>query len=306
MLSPKKPKPGVEAAGKLLLLDQYDFAVDKPAIQDALNDVVARLENDEILTSQSFEPHDLAAFLTRCIEACHDALDNQQDAPPRQARWYHDLRFAVGDAPANCCGESISLNQAIAGGHGSSAGGGEVFYWDPVEGNPTNNLTLPAEAEGSWVETVSQAAKDARYLFGVGRLRLFVLALAFNEDEKALRFLIFHRGGLTASEACNIAEPGGLKEVGRLFLTLALWTTPGDAGFIPFFTETEYALPADESGKDYVIATVDEVLSRSPEIRGKATVVSRVHLPHSSPAEGGFFHEQCSNSTLTLPQVVIF
>lgn len=75
MLSPKKPKPHVEAAGELLPQDRYDCTVDTLAFRNALDHVVARLENNCILTSQSFDPHNLAVFLTRCVEVCHNALD---------------------------------------------------------------------------------------------------------------------------------------------------------------------------------------------------------------------------------------
>jgi len=101
MLSPKTPKhcPGVP--GELLLLDQYDCMVEELALQDALNDVVTRLENDDILTSRPFGVHNLTSLLTRCVEACHDALDKQQDAPLRQDRWYNDIQSTVGSAPAD-------------------------------------------------------------------------------------------------------------------------------------------------------------------------------------------------------------
>ena len=74
MLSPKGPKHWLEPAGELLPLDHYDCVVDELAVRSALDDVVMRFENDEILTPRS-EHHDLAAFLTRCIGVCHDALN---------------------------------------------------------------------------------------------------------------------------------------------------------------------------------------------------------------------------------------
>ena len=301
MLSPETPKPGLEAAGKLLQLDQYDCTVDGPAFQNALDDVVTRLGNGAILTSQSFEHHDLAVFLNKCVEACHDALDKQQDSPRRQDRWYKDLRFTIRSTSSFRPGESVPLKPLIAGGR-VFLKGDEVLYWNPLLRRRTSSLTLPVDVGSSWKEIVCQASEDARRLSCASPMRSFTLILAFNRDEKALRFLIYYHGGLTTSEPCNITEPGGLKDVGRLFLVLALWTTPGDAGFIPSCTNAKYLLPADQLGKDYVVAEADGLLSWSLRIRGSLGVVSRVHLLRGPSKRGGFSHDRCSNGTLTFPQ----
>jgi hypothetical protein len=287
MLSPKKPKPDIEAVGKLLLLDEYECVADGLVFQDTLNDVVTRFDNKP--TSQSLDHRDLAVFLTRCVEACHDALDKQQYAPPRQDRWYKDLQFSVGNSPAAPSGEFVPFKPNIVAGQGLSALGHKTLYRDPLEAKSAHRITLLVETEGSWKVAVSQASDNARRLFGASRIRSFALVLAFNQDSNALRFLIFHHGGLTASEPCNITELGGFTEVVRIFLALAFWSTPVGAKFIPSCTDTKYALPADHLGKNYTLAAVGDVLSRSLRIRGKMTLVSRLHPLQNSPAEGGFF-----------------
>ena len=279
MLSPKSPKQGLEGAEELLPLDRYDCVVDEPAFQNALEEVVARLGSNEILTSQSFEHHDLVAFSATCIEVCHDALDKQQGAPLRQDRWYRDFQFTSGS------GES---EPAITDEHRFSVEGDELVHRDPRRGKPTNWLMLPVEAKRSWKEAVSKASDATRRLPGANRVRSFTLALALDQGENALRFLIFHHGGLTASEPCKITAPGGLKEIARLFLVLASWSTSGDAGFVDCCTDTEYVLPADQLGENYVLAGVDEVLSCSPRVRGRMTLVSRLRLSRNFPMEGGF------------------
>ena len=297
MLSPKGPKHWLEPAGELLPLDHYDCMVDELAVQNALHDVVLRLETDEILTLQSFiEPHDLAGFLTRCIGACHDALDKQPNAPLRQDRWFNDLQFTVTSTIDDGSG---SLQPHITGGHRFSVRGDELLYWDPLEGKSTDRSALPVEVGVSWKQIVSRASEDACRLFDANRTRLFAIVLGFNQDENALQFLIFHPGGLTASWPCSVAQPGGLKGVGRLFLALASWRTPGDAGFIPSYTNTAYMLPSDQSGESYTLAAVDDILSRPPRIRGRMTAVSRLRL---LPMEGGSSRDLCSNSIPTLPQ----
>ena len=301
MLSAKTPKSLLETAGELLRLDQYDCAVDGPAFQNALDDVARHLKDDAILTSQPFEYHDLVAFLNRCVEACHDALDKQQDTPLRQDRWYKDLRFTIRDVSPTCPGESVSPRPLIAGGC-IFLKGDEVLYWNPLLRRRISSLTLPVEVGSSWKEIVCEASEDARRLFGASPMRSFALMLAFDQDEKALRFLIYHHGGITASESCNVTEPGGLKDIGRLFLALVSWTTPGDAGFVPSCTNARYLVPADRLGKDYVVAEVGGLLSWSLRIRGRMGVVSRVHLLQGPPKKGGLSHGRCSNGTLTFPQ----
>ena len=78
ILSPKTPKHGIDAAGKLLELHQYDCDVDSQPFQDALHDVVARLEPFTPQTPGSAEEASystLAKFLTGCVKVCHRALD---------------------------------------------------------------------------------------------------------------------------------------------------------------------------------------------------------------------------------------
>ena len=257
MLSPKKPKPGVEVVGRLLPLDQYDCVADGLLFQETLDDVITHLKNDNEPTSQSLDRHGLATFLTRCITACRDALDKQQCAPPPQDRWFKDVNLTLTGVRATA-GEPVPFKSDIAYGQGLSQLRGKAI---PLEDKSPHRIMLLVEAEGPWKETISQASDSARHLFGASQVRSFVLVLAFNWDSKALRFLIFHHGGVTASEPCNIAEFGGLKEAVRMFLALAFWSTPVGTGFIPSCTNTEYALPADCLGKSYKLAAVDDVLS---------------------------------------------
>lgn len=149
MLSPKKPKPGVEAAGKLLRPHEYDCTVDGPVFQDTLNDVVARLKTDTKPTSQLLDPHYLAVFLAKCVEVCHDALDKQQCAPLRQDRWYKNLQFTIKGVSTTPSGEPVP---DIAAKQGQSALGEESAH----------RVTLSVETEGSWKEMVIQAFYGAR------------------------------------------------------------------------------------------------------------------------------------------------
>ena len=78
MLSPKTPKHGVEATGKLLLLHQYDCIVDELPFQAALDDAAKQLRTftpQAAGSGESASYPSLAEFLTGCVRACRDALD---------------------------------------------------------------------------------------------------------------------------------------------------------------------------------------------------------------------------------------
>jgi len=125
---------------------------------------------------------------------------------------------------------------------------------------------------------VSQAATYARCVFGASPVQTFALILAFNHDNSLLRFLVFHPGGLTASDEYNVTKRDGLKEITRLLLTLVSWHTAGDAGAIMCCNDTAYFLPADQEGEGNVSAIIEGTLSRPHCIRGRRTFVHRLHL----------------------------
>ena len=288
ILSPKTPKRGIDATGKLLALDQYDCIVDEQPFQSALDDVVTRLGPFTPLAPGSTESESypsLAKFLTKWVKECHNALDKQHGFPARRERWYEKLEFTVGRLLGDGIDHAKPLNPDIVGGKGISALAKETLYWKPPPEKSTHRVTLPVEVKRNWRNLVSQAATYARCLFGADPMRIFALVLGFNQERNTLRFLVFHHGGLVASEECNITEHAGLKEATRLFLTLASWGTAEEAGFITCCSDTTYLLPRDQEGTSHVSTAVEHVLFWSLCIRGRMTLVSRLRLPTSdSPA----------------------
>ena len=224
MLSAKQPKAGVGAVGDPLMLDQYDCAVDTEPFQNALKDVSHKLAPRRIQTQGSgevgFYP-DLAKFLTTCIRECHKSLDKEEEAP--QNRWYRDLQFVKAKQPVDRI-EGAVLKPDLTGGVGVSAISEERLSWVLPEGEPDHQLTIPVEVKNNWRDMVLQASTYARALFSVDRPRSFALTLTFNQDTHGSRFLVLHRGGVTASELCNISEADGQKNILRLFLALTSWT----------------------------------------------------------------------------------
>jgi len=126
VLSPKepRPKPDIGAPRELFLLHEYDCIVDSQPFQNALNDVVARLGTFTPRAPGAGEPayyRGLAKFLTNCANVCHDALDEQEEFPTRQERWYDNLEFTVGRPVVDGVEGAPPLKPDITGGKGISA-----------------------------------------------------------------------------------------------------------------------------------------------------------------------------------------
>ena len=260
--------------------------VDEQPFKAALEDVIAGFRTFNPPPARAPEKDyysGLARFFTGCIKACHDALDKNQTIFPIQERWYKNLEFTVGKPVMDGVERAAPLKPDITGGNGISAFSEERLYWKPPPDKPTHMITIPVEVKNDWKSMTSQAATYARCLFSANPTITFALVLAFNQGTNALRFLVFHHGGLTASKECNITKRDGLKDAARLFLTLTSWRTPGEAGIITCYNDTTYLLPGDKEGTRHVSAEVNHTLSRYICVRGRATFVSSLRLPGSSP-----------------------
>jgi len=284
MLSPKTPKYDIEAPGNLLQLHQYDCVVDELPFQTALDDAVRQLRTftpQAAGSGESASYPSLAEFLTGCVGACHDALNGQDGFPALENRWYQKLEFTIAQNVVDGVDHASALRPDISGGKGIFALREERLYWKPPPDKPTHRITLPVEVKNTWRGMVSQAATYARCLFSASPMQTFALVLAFNQKSNTLRFLVFHHGGLTASEEHDISKQDGLKEITRLFLTLASWGTAEEAGVITCYSGTSHLLPGDPKGTSHVLAEVEGILSWYHCVRGRTTFVSRLRLPAS-------------------------
>ena len=301
ILSPKQPKPTVVVGKELLPLSDYDCAVDKSAFEAALEIVVSRLEPYRGAPSSGGEASHYKPFVTylnTCVAECHSALDDQRKSkqvcdgqsmlPERSKRWYRDLRFVVGRTVAEGIEGAFPLKPDITGQLGASRRGEERLQWNPPSDQPTGGIVLPVEVKSDWKDLICQAATYARAKFSERPMQMFTIVLAFNHQSNEFRLLVFHRGGLAASQQEDIGVKGdskGLEGFARLFLTLALWTTAEETGIVPCGDGTTYLLPADKEGETHVACTVKGIIFRSLCVRGRMTHILTLNPPKAEGSQ---------------------
>ncbi|KAF8206325.1 hypothetical protein K438DRAFT_1817003 [Mycena galopus ATCC 62051] len=293
MLSPKIPK----ADGKLDLLADYTCTVDKGWFKDAVDGAAVALEFSppqwpgESTEKLYYEP--LAKFLNDCVKQGGTALSNNR------GQWYADLHFVIYDREM---GDGIGNAYPVLGGvkdrsHPPDPAKVDTLYWTPPDGSDERTrMLLPAEVKKDWLDMVAQAAIYARCLFSANPSRTFVLA--YKHDRHELRFLIFHRGGLTTNTAVKLNEDSGRKEALRLIMTILLWSEPHHAGFLSTSNDFECLIPqSSDNGKKSINTTVKKVLHDSKCVRGRATRVSRLSYAFLPATQSTVVRRSCPQAT---------
>ncbi|KAF5383376.1 hypothetical protein D9757_008426 [Collybiopsis confluens] len=138
------------------------------------------------------------------------------------------------------------------------------LFWSPKPGK--RGLKIPVEVKKSWFRLVKQAGTCARALFSAHPLRQFVLVIGYNHAEYAMRFLVFHRGGLTASTPLLLDTKAGQNDFILLLSAILTWKTPQDAGFPAWCNENQIFLPKIHSSP----IDIARILHHTSCIRGRA------------------------------------
>lgn len=170
----------------------------------------------------------LVDFLNSLLAAAHRALDLTD--PPiieRDERWYRGLRFVqLGDGSCEAHGRD-------AGPIKREAVGGISFR----EGSVQTEFAIPVKLDEDWPAVVAQALRSAHILYSASQLRKFALIIGFRRPTLELRFLIVHRGGVTASKPLSVVEERGKKGILGIFLSLLMWRTEEDAGIMDYSSD---------------------------------------------------------------------
>ena len=212
----------------------------------------------------------LSAFLNNCVNACRAALDKRTGYTKKDPSLYSHLRFVI-------CGRSMmSVEPSLVGGLGLVSG--DRVAWSP-ESILEKQALIPVEVRADWHTLVAQAETYAHCLFSASHARQFVVVLGFQHTDAQLRFLVFHRSGLTGSKPCSVWSPEGQKDTLRIFLSILSWTSANDAGFPKFINDSDMSLLCHEGDKTGVVGRIAEVLYSDPCVQGRGSGVLLVEYP---------------------------
>ena len=137
------------------------------------------------------------------------------------------------------------------------------------------------EVNKDWRELVRQAASYARAMFNAVPLRAFALVIGVNHQHAELRFLIFHRGGLTTNTPLKLNKTSDLMLVQKIMMSVLLWQTPLDAG-LPSFTDAhDFLLPLPRSVSP-VLGKIEHIHYATCAVRSRATWVAHLKVYEGS------------------------
>jgi hypothetical protein len=233
-----------------------------------------------------YEP--LCKLLNYCVEACRKALGDLN------GEYYRDLNFVVWDNPSQDGYSGHPLKPDLAGGinlpetEEIKENGG--FYWRRPGPNG-HELLLPVEVKAGWRDLVRKAGTYARCLFKASPLRKFALVLGYEYTLQEFRFLVFHHGGLTSSQALKLDE-NGIKDFLHIFLAIISWKTDVDAGLPSWCNDSNMMLPGAKA------VQVKKVLHDTLALRGRCARVVLVSEFDKSDKR----NESKTNLTIPAPE----
>ncbi|TDL29913.1 hypothetical protein BD410DRAFT_893124 [Rickenella mellea] len=114
--------------------------------------------------------------------------------------YYDDLQFSVYDRQVEDTDDQAHPFEPGLVGCVRTVGPEEKLNW--------NEIMVPITVKPSWRELVEQALKYARSLFATSA-REFALVISFNYKTTEVRFLFFHRSGLTSSPPVQLNTEKG-------------------------------------------------------------------------------------------------
>ena len=218
----------------------------------------------------------IATFLNNCVGVCHGVLSAvaTEDSRPR---FYDRLKFITYNMTTVDGVEGAApVKPDLVGGLDLKPR--ERVSWSPQDSH-TKQVLLPVEVKKDWAPMVYQSATYARCLFSASPSRQFALVLGFRHLADQLRFLVFHRGGLTGSQPLSVKDEQGQKDILRVLLSILNWRSVRDAGFPEFCNDLEISLLRRKDDKDGVTARVAEVLHDGLCVQGRASRVLLMTYP---------------------------
>ncbi|KAI0754535.1 hypothetical protein C8Q80DRAFT_1139655 [Daedaleopsis nitida] len=285
MLSPKKFRSDVDKKDSYPFLESFTCLVDDHKVQPAMKSMPIPgppTRWDTAAERVNYEP--TATFLNNCVDNCVNALKRlRKSNNDLRDHWWTSLKFFVYDKPTKDGVEGAAPLKPDLVGVASGEAGDLVCYWSPPDSGKSGIL-LPVEVKKSWTEIIKQAATYARAMVSAAPLRLFSVVIGVNHLKGTLRFLIYHRGGLTMSHQISLQEPQGRRDVQSIIFAILLWRNHEDAGFPSCTSGPVSMLPSGDKNESVKLKT-NEVLFSSLSIRGRGTCVLWATPEHEEPPQ---------------------
>jgi len=104
----------------------------------------------------------------------------------------------------------------------------------PKERVRWRDVDVAIEVKSEWQNLVLQGASYARALFYSNWTRTFALVIGINYKSRGIRFMFFHRGGVTSTRELTMdGEKPMFSEFVRVLGAIFSWSEPETAGFLP-------------------------------------------------------------------------
>ncbi|KAF5346101.1 hypothetical protein D9757_014022 [Collybiopsis confluens] len=254
-------------------VENYNCYIDTlaVAVAKAQKDFIERQPCQFLQTTDDDERSHYAGLVTILntgLDSCKAGLGNEV-----QQAIYKELKFYVWDKLMDDGVDGAHpLKPDLAGVLGKAKP--NSLFWSPRSKGEAG-MKIPVEVKNGWSELVAQAATYARALFSANPLRQFALVIGYNHKEHVMRFLVFHRGGLTASKPLELDSEQGQKDLILLLSSILTWKNLADAGFPAWCNEHQVHLPAIYPHPVHV----HSVLHYTFCVRGRAPRVYYLKIP---------------------------
>ncbi|THU76883.1 hypothetical protein K435DRAFT_125213 [Dendrothele bispora CBS 962.96] len=281
MLSPKQLKKDVQP-GTYHPIGDYDCLIDQEFVQNAL--AACKLPTPPTLVAA--ERPNYVQFLNHCVDNCESAyivayrkstekgLFGRLQKPG--LHWWAGLTFfEYNKQTGDGVGGAEPVEPDFVGAR-RKPDKRDQCYWAPP--GPEAGILWAGEVNYKWPELIRQATTYARAMNSAVPMRLFSVVIGVNHSEKTLRFLIFHRGGLTISEALDLKTEAGCRAVQKIMFSVYLWQKPRDAGFPAFINGHDCVLPDPRDLKIKLDFKVTTHLYHAPSVRGRGSFVVSLTL----------------------------
>ncbi|KAH8795199.1 hypothetical protein DL96DRAFT_1648969 [Flagelloscypha sp. PMI_526] len=278
------------------LLTDFTCLSDIPTVHNTLQGLSSIPFDHPPFVNERASHEPICQFLNSSIAECNSVYDmlvqktggkiGEFTIKPKSERWFSRLRFYINDNPTRDAADTASPDIVGLNDESLDHGNFRCTWGDPnrhseTESCSTHRIHFSVGIDSKPGNLLRKCTGYARAGRSAAPERLWRIVFSFDQDENIFRLLIFHNGGLSASQAMNLKEVEGRKRVQQMLFALILWQDAEDAGYPCFTNGSEMALPGN------IFATIEETLWYSTSTCGRGTHVLRASFdpaPHGAPS----------------------